>query len=67
MTSVVGPIPRNPFQTGKFFQELSEFVGHNPGIFMVEQLSKIRLSRSKSPVGLPPARQEFDSSLYCMK
>ena len=33
VTSVLGPIPRNPFQTGKFFQELSEFVGDNPGMF----------------------------------
>ena len=38
VTSVLGPIPRYTFQTGKFFHELSEFVGHNPGMFMVEQL-----------------------------
>ena len=36
VTSVFGPVPKNPFQTGKFFQELSEFVGHNPGMFKVE-------------------------------
>ena len=33
VTSVLGPFPRNPFQSGKFFQDLSEFVGQNPGIF----------------------------------
>ncbi|XP_078343974.1 uncharacterized protein LOC144629610 [Oculina patagonica] len=32
VTSVFGPIPRNPFQSGKFFQDLSEFVGHSPEI-----------------------------------
>ena len=52
------------FQTGKFFQELSEFVGHNPGMFMVEKLT-LRLgyivSGFKSPGGLPPARPAFDS------
>lgn len=30
VTSVLGPLPRNPFQSGKFFQDLSEFVCRNP-------------------------------------
>ena len=38
VTSLFGPIPRNPFQTGKFFHEFSAFVGHNPGMFKIEQL-----------------------------
>ena len=42
MTSVLGPIPKNPLQTGKCFQELSEFVDHKQGMFMVEQL-RLRL------------------------
>ena len=67
MTSVFGPIPRNPFQTGKFFQELSEFVGHNPGMFIVEFKVKVRRSRFKSPGGVTPVRLGCDCSFYCMK
>ncbi|KAJ7327829.1 hypothetical protein OS493_026108 [Desmophyllum pertusum] len=50
VTSVLGPIPRNPFQTGKFFQDLSEFVGHNPEvnqlILVANLMKKLHNSRN---------------------
>lgn len=29
VTSILGPIPRSPFHIGKFFEDLSQFIGHN--------------------------------------
>ena len=37
VTSILGPLPRNPFQSGKFFPDLSEFVAQTPGKFHITQ------------------------------
>lgn len=29
VTSILGPIPWSPFHTGKFFEDLSQFIGHH--------------------------------------
>ncbi|CAH3165116.1 unnamed protein product [Pocillopora meandrina] len=29
VTSILGPIPRSPFHTGKYFEDLSQFIGHH--------------------------------------
>ena len=39
VTSILGPIPRSPFHTGKFFEDLSQFIGHhNSGKFKFKMI-----------------------------
>ena len=39
VTSILGPIPWSPFHTGKFFEDLSQFIGHhNSGKFKFKMI-----------------------------